>query len=80
MSIYQLRSVAASLEPTEESEVRFPEETEARMTVNPESTQNDDEGHESQELRAQALRALLLARQRKRSSEEIKSKACQKAF
>lgn len=80
MSIYQLRSAAASLEQMEESEVRVQEETEARMTVNPEQAQNDDEGLESQEHRAQALRALLLARQRKKRPEETKSKTCLLAF
>ncbi|XP_060766710.1 protein timeless homolog [Neoarius graeffei] len=73
MSIYQLRSVAASLDQAEESEVVVQEETEAGMTVNAELAQNDDEGHDSQELRAQALRALLLARQRKRCSEDTKN-------
>lgn len=73
MSIYQLRSIAASLEQTEESEVKVQEETEAGMTEDPEVAQNDDE--DSQELRAHALRALLLARQRKRSdTKDTKSK------
>lgn len=75
LSIHQLRSIAASLDQKEESEVRVQEETEAGMIVNPELDQNNDERHDSQELRAQALRALLLARQRKCSSEGTKSKA-----
>lgn len=73
VSIYQLRSFAASLDQAEESEVKVQEETEVGMTVNPELVQNDDEGHDSQEFRAQALRALLLARQRKRCSEDTES-------
>ncbi|KAB5537051.1 hypothetical protein PHYPO_G00114380 [Pangasianodon hypophthalmus] len=72
MSIYQLRSIAASLDQAEESEVTVQEETDAGMTVNPELAQNNEEGHDLQELRAQALRALLLARQRKHSSEDTK--------
>ncbi|MCI4390208.1 hypothetical protein PGIGA_G00120000 [Pangasianodon gigas] len=72
MSIYQLRSIAASLDQAEESEVTVQEETDAGMTANPELAQNNEEGHDSQELRAQALRALLLARQRKHSSEDTK--------
>lgn len=75
MSIYQLRSISASLDQAEESEVKAQEETEARMMVNPELAQKDDEGHDSQEVRAQALRALLLARQRTRCSEDTKSKS-----
>lgn len=75
MSIYQLRSIAASLDQAEESEVVVQEEPEAGMTVNAELAQNDDEGHDSQELRTQALRALLLARQRKRCSEDTKSQS-----
>lgn len=76
LSISQLRSVAASLDQADESVAKVQEETEAGITLNPELGQNhDDEGHESQELRAQALRALLLARQRKRSSEDTKRKS-----
>lgn len=75
MSIYQLRSIAGSLNLAEESEVKVQEEIETGMTVDPELAQNDDEGEDSHELRAQALRALLLARQRKRSSEDTKSKS-----
>ncbi|MCJ8744452.1 hypothetical protein PDJAM_G00118890 [Pangasius djambal] len=72
MSIYQLRSIAASLDQAEESEVTVQEETDAGTTLNPELAQNSEEGHDSQELRAQALRALLLSRQRKHSSEDTK--------
>lgn len=75
ISIYRLRSVAASLDQADESVVKVQEETEAGITLNPELGQNHDEGHDSQELRAQALRALLLARQRKRSSEDTKRKS-----
>ncbi|XP_058228807.1 protein timeless homolog isoform X1 [Hemibagrus wyckioides] len=75
MSIYQLRSIAGSLNLAEESEVNVQEEIETGMTVDPELAQNDDEGEDSQELRAQALRALLLARQRKHSSEDTKKKS-----
>lgn len=70
VSIYQLRSFAASLDQAEESEIKVQAETEVGMTVNPQLVQNDDEGHDSQEFRAQALRALLLARQRKRCSDD----------
>ncbi|KAM9444217.1 protein timeless homolog [Clarias gariepinus] len=73
MSIFQLRSIAASLDQVDESEAKAQEQPDAEVTVNPELAQNDDEGHDSQELRTQALRALLLARQRKRSPEDTKN-------
>ncbi|KAF5908745.1 protein timeless, partial [Clarias magur] len=72
MSIYQLRSIAASLDQIDDGEAKAQEQLVAEVTVNPEVAQNDDEGHDSQELRTQALRALLLARQRKRSPEDTK--------
>ncbi|KAI5614487.1 protein timeless-like isoform X1 [Silurus asotus] len=72
MSIYQLRTFAASLVQAEENKVKDQEETEAGVSMNAEPDQNDDEGHDSQELRSHALRALLLSRQRKRSSEDTK--------
>ncbi|KAK2821427.1 hypothetical protein Q7C36_020770 [Tachysurus vachellii] len=75
MSIYQLRSIARSLDQVEESEVKVQEEIETGMTVSPELEQNNDEDLDSQELRSQALRALLLARQRKRPSEDTKKKS-----
>ncbi|KAK3512612.1 hypothetical protein QTP70_018623 [Hemibagrus guttatus] len=75
MSIYQLRSIAGSLNQAEESEVKVQEEIETGMTVNLELAPNNDEGEDSQELRAQALRALLLECQRKRSSEDTKKKS-----
>lgn len=75
MSIYQLRAIARSLDQVEESEVKVQEEIETGMTVSPELEQNNDEDSDSQELRSQALRALLLARQRKRPSEDTKSKS-----
>ncbi|GAA6107907.1 protein timeless homolog [Tachysurus ichikawai] len=75
MSIYQLRAIARSLDQVEESEVKVQEEIETGMTVSPELEQNNDEDSDSQELRSQALRALLLARQRKRPSEDTKKKS-----
>ncbi|XP_060714550.1 protein timeless homolog [Tachysurus vachellii] len=75
MSIYQLRSIARSLDQVEESEVKVQEEIETGMTVSPELEQNNDADLDSQELRSQALRALLLARQRKRPSEDTKKKS-----
>uniref|UniRef100_A0AAR2M4H9 Timeless circadian clock n=1 Tax=Pygocentrus nattereri TaxID=42514 RepID=A0AAR2M4H9_PYGNA len=72
MSIYQLRTMASSLNPPEESEVGGEGESESGVAVNLEAEQQD-EGSDGQELRAQAIRALLLSRQRKRSSADKKS-------
>ncbi|KAL7837581.1 hypothetical protein SRHO_G00272920 [Serrasalmus rhombeus] len=71
MSIYQLRTMASSLNPPEESEVGGEGESESGVAVNLEAEQQD-EGSDGQELRAQAIRALLLSRQRKRSSADKK--------
>ncbi|KAI4891573.1 hypothetical protein NFI96_016569 [Prochilodus magdalenae] len=71
LSIYQLRAMAASLNPPEESEVGGQGESESGLPVNLE-TEQDNEGTDNQELRTQALRALLMARQRKRPSKDTK--------
>lgn len=68
LSIYQLRAMAASLNVVEENEVGVSAESEETMPSSADPQQEDD----SQELRAQALRALLLARQRKRSEDTKK--------
>ncbi|XP_072522600.1 protein timeless homolog isoform X2 [Salminus brasiliensis] len=73
-SIYQLRALAASLSPVEENEGGGQGESEEAVPASLES-QQEDEGPDSQELRAHALRALLLARQRKRSPEDTKNSA-----
>uniref|UniRef100_A0A8B9JXQ7 Timeless circadian clock n=1 Tax=Astyanax mexicanus TaxID=7994 RepID=A0A8B9JXQ7_ASTMX len=72
LSIYQLRVLATSLNPLKENEVGGPAESEESVPSSV-APQQEDEGPDSQELRAQALRALLLARQRKRSAEDTNS-------
>uniref|UniRef100_A0A3B1IWF9 Timeless circadian clock n=1 Tax=Astyanax mexicanus TaxID=7994 RepID=A0A3B1IWF9_ASTMX len=69
LSIYQLRVLATSLNPLKENEVGGPAESEESVPSSV-APQQEDEGPDSQELRAQALRALLLARQHKRSAED----------
>uniref|UniRef100_W5KEW7 Timeless circadian clock n=1 Tax=Astyanax mexicanus TaxID=7994 RepID=W5KEW7_ASTMX len=72
LSIYQLRVLATSLNPLKENEVGGPAESEESVPSSV-APQQEDEGPDSQELRAQALRALLLARQHKRSAEDTNS-------
>uniref|UniRef100_A0A8B9JYZ1 Timeless circadian clock n=1 Tax=Astyanax mexicanus TaxID=7994 RepID=A0A8B9JYZ1_ASTMX len=77
LSIYQLRVLATSLNPLKENEVGGPAESEESVPSSV-APQQEDEGPDSQELRAQALRALLLARQRKRSAEDTNSETSEK--
>lgn len=77
MSIYQLRTNAASLEQPQETEAD-PQQEPDRVNVDNESEQGGDE--DTQELRAQALRALLLARKRKRPSEDKERESAEESF
>ncbi|KAK1799792.1 hypothetical protein P4O66_006313 [Electrophorus voltai] len=79
MSVYQLRATAASLTLPEDSVVRERREREVGEALNSELEQEGD-APDTQEMRAHALRALLLARQRKRSDNTKKSSFAEQAI
>lgn len=67
LSVNQLRTLAASLEPLEETGAEGDSEEKDSRSVEDDENENDN-----QEMRAQALRALLLSRQRKHTSAKPK--------
>uniref|UniRef100_A0A8C2HBR6 Timeless circadian clock n=1 Tax=Cyprinus carpio TaxID=7962 RepID=A0A8C2HBR6_CYPCA len=67
LSVHQLRSVAASLDMVEETAAEGDSEGNQENSLTVEMEDNDN-----QEMRAQALRALLLSRQRKCASSKSK--------
>uniref|UniRef100_A0A8C1XVR1 Timeless circadian clock n=1 Tax=Cyprinus carpio TaxID=7962 RepID=A0A8C1XVR1_CYPCA len=69
LSVHQLRSVAASLDMVEETAAEGDSEGNQENSLTVEMEDNDN-----QEMRAQALRALLLSRQRKCASSKSKGK------
>uniref|UniRef100_A0A671N5S9 Timeless circadian clock n=1 Tax=Sinocyclocheilus anshuiensis TaxID=1608454 RepID=A0A671N5S9_9TELE len=69
LSVHQLRSVAASLDLVEETATEGDSEGNKENSLTVEMEDNDN-----QEMRAQALRALLLSRQRKCASSKSKGK------
>uniref|UniRef100_A0A673K173 Timeless circadian clock n=1 Tax=Sinocyclocheilus rhinocerous TaxID=307959 RepID=A0A673K173_9TELE len=69
LSVHQLRSVAASLDLVEETAAEGDSEGNKENSLTVEMEDNDN-----QEMRAQALRALLLSRQRKCASSKSKGK------
>lgn len=66
----QLRKLAASLDPVEETAPEGNSEGNNDNSLPVEMEDDDDD--DNQELRAQALRALLLSRQRKHTSAKSK--------
>ncbi|XP_035376432.1 protein timeless homolog [Electrophorus electricus] len=79
MSVYQLRATAASLTLPEDSVVRERRERDVGEALNSELEQEGD-APDTQEMRDHALRALLLARQRKRSDNTKKSSFAEQAI
>uniref|UniRef100_A0A8C1L866 Timeless circadian clock n=1 Tax=Cyprinus carpio TaxID=7962 RepID=A0A8C1L866_CYPCA len=73
LSVHQLRSVAASLDMVEETAAEGDSEGNQENSLTVEMEDNDN-----QEMRAQALRALLLSRQRKCASSKSKEEKISK--
>lgn len=69
LSVHQLRTLAASLDLVEESAAKGDSEEKEESSLSVERKDDDN-----QEMRAQALRALLLSRQRKCASSKSKGK------
>ncbi|XP_067287598.1 protein timeless homolog [Pseudorasbora parva] len=70
LSVDQLRKLAASLDPVDETAAEG--DSEGNKDNSPGVEMEEDDDDDNQEQRSQALRALLLSRQRKRSSAKAK--------
>lgn len=79
LSVNQLRTLAASLDPLEETGAEGDSEgkKDSRSVEDEDKDDDGDDENDNQEMRAQALRALLLSRQRKHTSAKPKDSASQ---